>query len=48
MPTEDDILHYRRIVVGITETRRLMAEIDAEIDNHGGWPNAFVTGAMGK
>lgn len=39
--TEDDILHYRRVVTALTETRRLMAEIDAEIDKHGGWPGAF-------
>jgi len=39
--TEDDILHYRRVVVALTETRRLMAEIDAEIEKHGGWPGAF-------
>ncbi|MBP2551291.1 putative helicase [Neorhizobium galegae] len=43
--TDEDILHYRRIVVALTETRRLMAEIDVEIDKHGGWPDAFVTGA---
>jgi hypothetical protein len=41
--TEDDILHYRRVVVALTETRRLMTEIDKTIDQHGGWPNAFVT-----
>ncbi len=40
--TEDDILHYRRIVVALTETRRLMAEIDTEIEKHGGWPAAFA------
>lgn len=34
--TEDDILHYRRIVAALTETRRLMAEIDAEIERQGG------------
>ncbi|MCA3505158.1 MAG: hypothetical protein IOD05_18270, partial [Rhodobacter sp.] len=39
--TEDDILHYRRVVTALTETRRLMAEIDTEIDKHGGWPGAF-------
>ncbi|MGO7572804.1 type ISP restriction/modification enzyme [Rhizobium ruizarguesonis] len=43
--TEEDILHYRRIVGALTETRRLMDEIDIEIDKHGGWPDAFVTGA---
>lgn len=39
--TEDDILHYRRVVVALTETRRLMAEIDTETEKHGGWPGAF-------
>lgn len=39
--TDDDILHYRRVVVALTETRRLMAEIDTEIEKHGGWPGAF-------
>jgi predicted helicase len=39
--TDDDILHYRRVVVALTETRRLMAEIDAAIEAHGGWPGAF-------
>ena len=42
--TEEDILHYRRIVVALTETRRLMAEIDNVIEEHGGWPGAFETG----
>lgn len=39
--TEDDILHYRRMVVALTETRRLMAEIDTVIEKNGGWPGAF-------
>jgi predicted helicase len=39
--TDDDILHYRRIVVALTETRRIMAEIDKVIEAHGGWPSAF-------
>ena len=39
--TDKDILHYRRVVVALTETRRLMAEIDAVIEKHGGWPGAF-------
>lgn len=41
--SENDILHYRRMVVAITETRRLMAKIDNLINDHGGWPNAFLT-----
>jgi len=39
--TDEDILHYRRIVVALTETRRLMAEVDKVIEKHGGWPGAF-------
>ena len=39
--TDDDILHYRRTVTALTETRRVMAEIDRVIDDHGGWPDAF-------
>ncbi len=42
--TDDDILHYRRVVTALTETRRLMAEIDTEIEKHGGWPGAFMVG----
>lgn len=41
--TDDDILHYQRIVVALKETSRLMAEIDEVIESHGGWPDAFVT-----
>lgn len=39
--TDDDILHYRRVVTALTETSRLMAEIDTEIERQGGWPGAF-------
>ena len=39
--TDEDILHYRRVIVALTETRRLMAEIDKAIEKHGGWPGAF-------
>jgi len=41
--SEDDIAHYEKIVVAISETIRLMAEIDEAIEEHGGWPDAFVT-----
>jgi len=34
----DDLQHYRCIVSSLTETIRLMAEIDRTIDKHGGWP----------
>ena len=39
--SKDDIAHYQKIVVALTETIRLMAEIDAVIEQHGGWPGAF-------
>ena len=39
--SKDDIEHYQKIVVAISETIRLMAEIDKVIDEHGGWPGAF-------
>ncbi len=41
--TEEDIEHYQKIVVAIRETIRLMGEIDEVIEQHGGWPDAFVT-----
>jgi hypothetical protein len=41
--TKDDIAHYHKIVVALSETIRLMVEIDKVIDKHGGWPGAFTT-----
>lgn len=41
--SDADKLHYRRIVVALSETIRLMKEIDEIIDEHGGWPAAFAT-----
>jgi hypothetical protein len=38
--TADDLAHYQKIVVALSETIRLMAEIDAVIAKHGGWPIA--------
>jgi predicted helicase len=43
--SKDDINHYQRIVVAISETIRIMTEIDKVIDAHGGWPGAFATAA---
>jgi hypothetical protein len=40
--TKDDIAHYHKIVVALSETIRLMAEIDTVIAKHGGWPGAFA------
>ncbi len=39
--SDDDIAHYQKIVVALSETIRLMTEIDRVIDAHGGWPGAF-------
>ncbi len=39
--TKDDLAHYQKIVVALSETIRLMAEIDKVIEQHGGWPDAF-------
>jgi predicted helicase len=44
--TDEDIAHYHKIVIALTETIRLMSEIDELIDSHGGWPGAFA-GAKG-
>jgi hypothetical protein len=41
--SDDDIAHYHKIVIALTETLRLMAEIDEVINHHGGWPVAFQT-----
>ena len=41
--SKDDITHYQKIVVALSETIRLMKEIDELIEKHGGWPDAFQT-----
>jgi predicted helicase len=41
--SDDDIVHYQKIIVALNETIRLMQEIDEVIEQHGGWPGAFVT-----
>lgn len=41
--TDEDIAHYHKIVIALNETIRIMGEIDKVIDEHGGWPGAFVT-----
>lgn len=46
--SKDDIAHYQKIVVVLTETIRIMKEIDEVIEQHGGWPGAFVTGDANK
>lgn len=39
--TDEDILHYRRMITAMDQTMDLMAEIDTVIEAHGGWPDAF-------
>jgi len=39
--SKDDIGHYQKIVVALSETIRIMGEIDEAIEEHGGWPGAF-------
>jgi ribosomal protein L12E/L44/L45/RPP1/RPP2 len=41
--SKEDIAHYQKIVVALSETIRIMKEIDEVIEKHGGWPGAFVT-----
>lgn len=41
--SDKDIEHYQKIIVAINETIRIMGEIDEVIEEHGGWPDAFVT-----
>lgn len=40
--SSNDIAHYHKIVAALSETIRLMADIDRVIDQHGGWPGAFA------
>jgi predicted helicase len=36
--TKDDLTHYQKVVVALSQTIRLMQEIDQVIEAHGGWP----------
>lgn len=36
-----DIDHYQKVIVALSETIRLMNEVDIVIDQHGGWSRAF-------
>ncbi len=40
--TDEDIEHYKKIIVAIQKTILIVGEIDEVIEEHGGWPNAFV------
>ena len=39
--SDDDIAHYQKIIVALSETIPIMQEIDDVIEAHGGWPGAF-------
>ena len=41
--SEGDVAHYQKIVVALSETIRIMSEIDELIEAYGGWPDAFHT-----
>ena len=41
--SKEDITHYQKIVVALSETILLMKDIDTVIDKHGGWPGAFAS-----
>jgi predicted helicase len=43
--TKDDLAHYQKIIIALTETIRLMKEVDKVIEKHGGWPGAFAAAA---
>lgn len=40
--TPNDLAHYQKIVVALSETIRLMQKIDDVVETHGGWPGAFI------
>ena len=39
--SQEDTIHYQKIIVAISETIGIMAEIDKVIEKYGGWPGAF-------
>ena len=43
--SDEDIAHYQKTVVALSETIHIMAEIDEVIEANGGWPDAFQTKA---
>jgi hypothetical protein len=46
--SDEDIAHYHKIVIALNETIRIMGEIDKVIEQHGGWPGAFVTNSVAE
>lgn len=41
--SENEIVHYKNIVVAVDQTISLMAQIDKVIESHGSWSKAFQT-----
>ncbi|MDI4235560.1 hypothetical protein OZ411_22390 [Bradyrhizobium sp. Arg237L] len=41
--SKNEVVHYQKIVVALSETARLMEEIDEAIEQYGGWPGAFAS-----
>lgn len=46
--SSDDITYYQKIIVALSETIRVIGEIDAVVENHGGWPAAFAKRNLGQ
>jgi len=42
--SDEDIRHYQKILMVISETLCIMPKIDEIIKRHGGWPGAFHNG----
>lgn len=45
--TDEDIAHYQKIIITLSETISVMTHIDEVIDKHGGWPGAFLNSSSG-
>ena len=39
--SKEDIAHYQKVIVALSETILVMSVIDEIIEQHGGWPGAF-------
>jgi len=39
--SKEDIAHYQKVIVALSETILVMSGIDEIIEQHGGWPGAF-------
>jgi hypothetical protein len=39
--SKEDIAHYQKVIVALSETILVMSVIGEIIERHGGWPGAF-------